>query len=95
MKCFNCGKIGHFSAKCPYGDKDDDDQSSGSKSIVKDMKKNVYRHGRRGNWKQSSLYTHENDTIDEEIASDDCCSEGEVKENLFMAQEVLVLAEGD
>lgn len=32
LKCFNCEKIGHFVVKCPYGDKKEDDQSSGSRS---------------------------------------------------------------
>lgn len=79
LKCFNCGKIGNFATKCPYGDKNEDDQSSGSKSYGKEMKMNVYRHGRRGYRKKSSLYTHENDTTDEESASDDCCSGDEVR----------------
>lgn len=95
LKCFNYGKNGHFAAKCPYADKNEDDQSTGSRSYGKDKKKNVYRHGRRGYQKKRSLFTHENDTTDEESTSDDYYNEDEVNANLFMAQEVPTLEEGE
>lgn len=95
LKCFNYGKIGHFTTKCPYGDKNEDEHSSGNRSYGKDKKKNVYWYGRRCSQKQRSLYTHENDTTDEESVSDDSCIEDEVNATLFMAQEIPVLEEGE
>jgi hypothetical protein len=31
LKYFNCGKIGHFSNKCPYANKSDSDEEYGPK----------------------------------------------------------------
>jgi hypothetical protein len=42
LKCFNCGKIGHFGAKCPYDknvDSDDEDYHKKKKKYIKGDKK--------------------------------------------------------
>jgi len=28
FKCFNCGAVGHFVAKCPYNEKNKEDETS-------------------------------------------------------------------
>jgi hypothetical protein len=34
IKCFNCGRIGHFVAKCPYAEREDSDDEEESLSIT-------------------------------------------------------------
>lgn len=33
LRCFNCGKFGHFAAKCPYEDNEDNNSERKSNSI--------------------------------------------------------------
>lgn len=85
FKCFNCGKIGNFSSKCPYGKKDGDEKKK-RRSFGKDKMKKTYKPRIRSFRKKNSLYTFENDAIDEECISDEDYNEGEREVNLFMVQ---------
>jgi hypothetical protein len=40
LKCFNCGKIGEFSNKCPYDKKSDSDEEEDPKKEKKYQKRN-------------------------------------------------------
>ncbi|XP_059077935.1 uncharacterized protein LOC131876528 [Cryptomeria japonica] len=86
FKCFNCGKIGHFSSKFPYGDKDGDEKQN-KKSFGKDKIKKPCKPRRRSfRKKNNSLYTFEDDAMDEESVIDGDCSEDEREVNIFMEQ---------
>ena len=42
--CFNCGKIGHFSIKCPYdknSDSDEDKFPRKKRNIKRETRKNI------------------------------------------------------
>lgn len=85
LKCFNCGKVKHFVAKCPHKETGGDESREFNKSIGKNRERNVYLQGRRGYRSQNNLYTIEDDTTDEENTSEDDHHENAKKFNLFMA----------
>ncbi|GLJ55712.1 hypothetical protein SUGI_1196760 [Cryptomeria japonica] len=47
-KCFNCGNVGHFAAKCPHKETGGNESREFNKSAGKDRERNTYRQGRRG-----------------------------------------------
>lgn len=59
LKCFNCGNVGHFFAKCPYNEIGGDESRGFKRFVGKDKERNVYWQGRRGYQKIFNLYTIE------------------------------------
>lgn len=84
LKCFNYGKVGHFTANCSHKETDVVESREFGRSLGKDSERNDYRRGRRGYRNQNSLYTSEDDTTDDENASEDDDHENNRKVNLFM-----------
>jgi hypothetical protein len=72
FKCFNCGKIGHFSSKCPHHKKDQNSDEE------KKYKYNKYN-------KKKSLVAN-NDNSSEDINSDSSC-EDKANDFMLMAKE--------
>ncbi|XP_057841129.1 uncharacterized protein LOC131050850 [Cryptomeria japonica] len=83
FKCFDCGKIGHFVARCPYKKKEGNNEES-----IKDKDKKFYKSRRRNFQKKKILYTIDSDVSDDESESAEDCSEDEKQTNLFMSQEI-------
>jgi hypothetical protein len=73
FKCFNCGKIGHFSSKCPHKKKDKKDQNSDDEKNYKFKKYS----------KKKSLCAN-NDDSSKDIDSDSSC-EDKVNDFMLMA----------
>ena len=76
FKCFNCGKTGHFAAKCPYMRKE---QSSADEE--KFLKK---RYSKENKYKKKSLRVND----DESTETSESESSHEDKENAFMLMAV-------
>jgi hypothetical protein len=75
--CFNCGKIGHFSSKCPYPkqeESDDEKTFKEHKKIQTKDKRKVYK-------KNNTFYTKENNNSSEQS------EEEEESKHLFMGIE--------
>jgi hypothetical protein len=51
FKCFNCGRIGHFVAKCPYEEREDSDDEEESLSIT--METNLVDEENEDNQKEN------------------------------------------
>ena len=54
LKCFNCGRIGHFSSKCTYPKQDDSDEREHSK-----FRKGKARNKKKSYEKNKIVYTME------------------------------------
>jgi hypothetical protein len=80
LKCFNCGRIGHFSSKCPFNKHSDGEEESNNKT--KEYKKMYKKPFQRNFYKKKSLFiknNSESSDIDESDESTDI--------RLFMAME--------
>ena len=66
FKCFNCGKVGHFSSKCPYekGTKSDDEEETPKKE------KKHHKINKGKLLKKKSLYSKEDSSRFDEYDSD-------------------------
>jgi hypothetical protein len=73
LKCFNCGKIGHFSTKCPYAKNSDSDEEEDPK------KENKYQKGNKKGDKRKvfkkNLYSREESSSSDEDDDSDSDSE--------------------
>jgi hypothetical protein len=80
LKCFNCGKIGHFSSKFPYAKNSDSDEEFSKKE-------KKYQNGnKKGNKRKvfkKSLYSRE----DSSSSDEDNDSDSDSERVLFMAME--------
>ena len=83
LKCFACGKIGHFASKCPYAKNSDSDEDGSFKPY---KKYNNYKDKKRGKFaKKKSLYTKRDNNSSSEDSENDNENGSEPKKVLFMS----------
>jgi len=92
FKWFNCGKVRHIAAKCPYEKNESSDEEE-DHNINKGSKHHQYKKNMHGNKKniykqKNSLYSKGvNDSFEE---SDENISDSDREEYLFMAMETKI-----
>ena len=67
FKCFNCGKFGHFAAKCPYPKKDSEDEDDKNKQYWKKGKS----HYKRNYKEKRNFYSKEENNSLSEVSDGD------------------------
>jgi hypothetical protein len=63
--CFNCGKVGHFAAKFPYNNKNNEEDS-----ILKRYRKGKTEKKRKFSRQKKNLYTNEDNNSSNDSDSD-------------------------
>jgi hypothetical protein len=58
LKCFNCGRIGHFSSKCPFNKHSNGEEESNNKT--KEYKKMYKKPFQINSYKKKSLFIKNN-----------------------------------
>jgi hypothetical protein len=81
LKCFNCGKIGHFASKCPYAKNSDSDEEEVPKKEKKYQKGN--KKGDKRKILKKSFYSRE----DSSSSDEDDDSDSDSERVLFMEME--------
>jgi hypothetical protein len=75
FKCFNCGKVGHFSSKCPYPKEDPEEEENKNKQYQKKEKPNYKKRFYRG---KNNFYSKEEDNNSPESSENDESDDDEV-----------------
>ena len=79
LKCFECGRIGHFSSKCPYAKNPNSDDENNCK---KNKSFQNYKKGNNGRFaKRKHFYSKE----DSNSSDDDSDSDNDFEKVIFMA----------
>ena len=69
LKCFNCGKVGHFSSKCPYPKKEESDDEETQNH--KEPKKSKTRNKKKFYKKKKNFYSKEDSSSSEMSENDE------------------------
>ena len=75
LKCFECGRISHFSSKCPYAKGDDENNYKKNKSF------HNYKKGNNERFAKSKNFNSKEDSNSSDVESD---SDNDFKKVLFM-----------